>query len=431
MELHHLHVAELQAGAQRHRQAVAGFVARRRVIAVHGRPAAGGEQHRLGFDEDEIAAPHVDHEDARQRIALDGLDEGDGAVVLEAADIGGQHLFHQPVDDLDAGQIALVHRAVEALAGERLLMHGAVGVAVEETADLVLEFHDALLGAGDQLPGEVLARQPGATDDGVHEVALDRIPFGDGDVVTALDHARAAGLAHEPLDRDGDAEIGPGAPRMERREQPGAAAAEDQDVGPKPICRRHSGSDRDGQEGGAGHERGAKRTGDQGLLPIAPRQEFDRQQAQPAGHVDRQQHHERRFRKLDPGVVGPAEEGIEPSFALDRQRQDIEVRRQEQRQHDAREAVEDEGPVGGMVVEAPASADRKSASAFADRTSASADCRPVHVSAPTARKPIAISPTANATAAASRLRPRHGVISPITVRAPIDPWIAAARTKRP
>ena len=223
MELHHFHVAERQAGAQRHRQAVAGFVARRRVIAVHGRPAAGGEQHRLGLDEDEFAASHVDHEDARQRIAPGGLDEGDGAVVLEEADIGGHHLFHQPVDDLDAGQIALVHRAVEALAGERFLMHGAVGVAVEETADLVLELPDALPGAGDQLPGEVLARQPGAADDGVHEVALDRIPFGDGDVVAALDHARAAGLADQPLDGDGDAEIGPGAVRMERREQPGAA----------------------------------------------------------------------------------------------------------------------------------------------------------------------------------------------------------------
>ena len=48
MELHHLHVAQRQAGAQRHGDAVHALVARGRVVAVHGRPAAGGEQHGLG-----------------------------------------------------------------------------------------------------------------------------------------------------------------------------------------------------------------------------------------------------------------------------------------------------------------------------------------------------------------------------------------------
>jgi len=47
MELHHLHVAQRQPGAQRHGEAVAGLVARGRVVLVHRRPAARGEKHRF------------------------------------------------------------------------------------------------------------------------------------------------------------------------------------------------------------------------------------------------------------------------------------------------------------------------------------------------------------------------------------------------
>src|SRR5262245_3353181 len=66
------------------------------------------------------------------------------------------HLLGEPVDDLDPGEIAFVDGAVERLAGERLLMQGAVGIAVEETADLVLELVHPLDRARDELPGEIL-----------------------------------------------------------------------------------------------------------------------------------------------------------------------------------------------------------------------------------------------------------------------------------
>jgi hypothetical protein len=59
---------------------------------------------------------------------------------LETTNIACPHLLGQPVDDLDAGKVALVHRAVEGLAGERLLVDRAVGIAVEEAAELVFEF---------------------------------------------------------------------------------------------------------------------------------------------------------------------------------------------------------------------------------------------------------------------------------------------------
>ena len=64
MELHHLHVAQRQAGAQRHGQPVHALVAGRRVIAVHGRAAAGREQHGLRGDKTEFAGADVDQQHA-------------------------------------------------------------------------------------------------------------------------------------------------------------------------------------------------------------------------------------------------------------------------------------------------------------------------------------------------------------------------------
>src|SRR5690606_38767360 len=104
------------------------------------------------------------------------------------------------VDDLDSGEIALVHRAVEGLAGKCLLVDGSVGIAVEEAAELVLQLADALDRLGDQRPGKVLVREPLAALDGVHEVALDGVARGERDVVAALDHAGAAALAEQALD---------------------------------------------------------------------------------------------------------------------------------------------------------------------------------------------------------------------------------------
>ena len=65
------------------------------------------------------------------------------------------------------------------------------------------------------------------------------------DVVAALHHARAAGLAEQPLGRDRDVEMRVGLMRMQRREQPGAAGAEDQNVGLQMVHGR----------GLSGHER--------------------------------------------------------------------------------------------------------------------------------------------------------------------------------
>src|SRR5439155_6488418 len=110
----------------------------------------------------------------------------------------------EPVHDLDAGQITLVHRAIETLPRERLLVERAVGVAIEETTELVLQLVHALDRTGHQRPGEILIGEPCATLDRVHEMALDRVARTERDVVAALDHARATALSEQALDRDRD-----------------------------------------------------------------------------------------------------------------------------------------------------------------------------------------------------------------------------------
>ena len=71
--------------AQRHRQAVHALVAGRRVVAIHGRAAAGRQQHGLRRDEAKLAGADVDHQHAGERAVL-RRDERDGAMLLEAAD---------------------------------------------------------------------------------------------------------------------------------------------------------------------------------------------------------------------------------------------------------------------------------------------------------------------------------------------------------
>ena len=217
MELHHLHVAQRQPRAQRHRETIAALVAgracgtctssdrrrsraappspaRRRTRRCACRPAARRRARR------------------RRRVCI----KSSARCSSSRRDAARPDLLGQPVDDLDAGEVALVHRAVERLAGERLLVDRAVGIAIEEAAELVLQLVDALDRAGDERPREILVGQPLAAFDRVHEMALDRIAGGKRDVVAALDHARAAAFAEQSLDRDRD---------RQRRDRPACACS--------------------------------------------------------------------------------------------------------------------------------------------------------------------------------------------------------------
>ncbi len=85
--------------------------------------------------------------------------------------------------------------------------------------------------------------------------------------------------------------------------------------------------------------------------------ELDEQQPHAAHHVQRQQHDQAPFGRLDQRLVGKLQEAVERRRALQRLPKRPEVQRQEQRQAQARQAVHQEGPVrrvraGALVVAA-------------------------------------------------------------------------------
>ena len=149
---------------------------------------------------------------------------------LEPVDTTRPDAFGKPVDDLDAGQAALVYCAVECLAGEGLLMDCAVGISVKKTAKVVLQLMNAFDSDIDQLPGKVLIVEPFTAFDRVHEMALNRIVGRQDDIVAALNHSGAAAFAEEPFDGDGDVLLRRRLMRMQGGEEACPSAAEDQDI---------------------------------------------------------------------------------------------------------------------------------------------------------------------------------------------------------
>ena len=201
------------------------------MVLVHGGATASGQKHRLGLHKHILPTAHVDHEHARQGLTIYRLDQLDRAVLLEPVDAARPDLFGQAVDDFNAGKVSLVHRAVEGLTGKGFLMDGAVRVAIKKAAQLVLEFADTLHCGGHQGPGQVLIGQPLAALDRVHEVPLDRVTLGQGHVVAALHHARAARFAKKAFDCHCDLQLRRRLVGMQGGEQPCPTRTQDQDVG--------------------------------------------------------------------------------------------------------------------------------------------------------------------------------------------------------
>ena len=228
MKLHHLHVSQREPGTQGHRQAVHGFVARRRMILVHRRPAAGAHHHAFGAHEPKHAAAHVDEQNPRDAAAVLGRDQPRGAMFLQPFDGPGKHLLHQSVDDLDTCQVALVHGAVGGLPGKRLVMQRSVGIAVKETADLIFQFAHPLRRSLAEPPRHILIRQPLAAVNRVHEMPLDAVAGSKRNIVSTLHHPRTAAFADQTLDSQGNpSAVGRTLLRMKRSEQPRAAGAKD------------------------------------------------------------------------------------------------------------------------------------------------------------------------------------------------------------
>ena len=115
------------------------------------------------------------------------------------------------------------------------------------------------------------------------------------DVVAALHHARAAAFAEQALGGDRDVEIGIGLMRMQRREQPGAAGAEDQNVGVEPLDHRQMQPDVEAERDDRRRAEGER---DQlFLLRAAPGEVFDQQQPQAAEQMHGQQEDEHALRR--------------------------------------------------------------------------------------------------------------------------------------
>src|SRR6185503_15540946 len=134
------------------------------------------------------------------------------------------------------------------------------------------------------------------------------------------------------------------------------------------------------------------------LLPVAPRQELEREHAQAAAEMRGQRHHDQPFAELHQRLLGPLQE----VFELQRVAQRPEMERQEQRERDPGHAVHDERPIRGVLP---------------------------HANTPsTARMPVQPRNAANSSSAKSRERPRQPSHSLSTLRRPIGACTVTAST---
>ena len=177
MELYHLHVAQRQTCAQRHGKAVHALVAGWRVVAIHGRAAAGCQQHGLRGHNSERSPERMSiiRTPAKACRSAVGM-SAHRAVLFEALDRPRPDLLQQPVDDLDPGKIALVHGAIEGLAGKRLC-HAACrrGCDRRSSRPRFPAPARARRPCVTSVQAMFWLRQPLAALDGVHEVTLDRV----------------------------------------------------------------------------------------------------------------------------------------------------------------------------------------------------------------------------------------------------------------
>ena len=104
MELHELHVLQRQAGAQRHRVAVAGAGVRRSGGEIGAAIAAGGQHSGLGAEPVDRSVVHLEADDAAHR-ALGVADEVDGEIFDEELALRLQRLAVERVQDGVAGAV--------------------------------------------------------------------------------------------------------------------------------------------------------------------------------------------------------------------------------------------------------------------------------------------------------------------------------------
>ena len=148
---------------------------------------------------------------------------------VEKGHVRGKYVFLEAGHDLDARQVSPVHRAVETLAREGLLVDVTPAVTVEEATEL-LQFGDDPGRVIDQHPSQFLVVDERTALDGVFEVLLERVVGVQHGVVAALHHPGAAALPYLPLGHHDDMQAWVLAVGVQRGHQPGPSAAYNQYV---------------------------------------------------------------------------------------------------------------------------------------------------------------------------------------------------------
>jgi hypothetical protein len=134
---------------------------------------------------------------------------------------------------------------------------------------------------------------------------------------------------------------------MQRREQAGAAGAQDQNVGLQAFEHGSSLTPRGPGITSAASDATIRAAVATSFCNRPPWQVLDDQHADAAQHVDGQQEHETGFRKLYDRICRPLEEAVKPRFPVDGKPQRQEMQGQEAGESQAGQAVDHERPATG------------------------------------------------------------------------------------
>ena len=88
-----------------------------------------------------------------------------------------------------------MHGTVKGLAGKGLVVQRTIVVAIKKATEFVFELLHPNHRGFTESHRHRLVRQPLATDDGIHEMTLDRITRAQRHVIATLHHARTATFA--------------------------------------------------------------------------------------------------------------------------------------------------------------------------------------------------------------------------------------------
>ncbi len=234
MELEELHVLQRDAGAQRHRHAVAGVDVGVGVGAEQLAGAAAGDEGGLGLDDQRLAGLDLQHQRAED-VALRVAQQVDGEELVEEMGAGADVLLVEGVEDRMAGAVGrgtgarrLLAAEVLALAAEAALVDATVGQARERHAGMLQFDHQMGGGAAHIFDGVLVAQIVAALDGVVHvPVPVVRQHVGQGRVDAALGrHRVGAGGKHLGDHRHIGLRLG----QLQRGAQTAAARADHQRI---------------------------------------------------------------------------------------------------------------------------------------------------------------------------------------------------------